>query len=158
MLCVTSFFKNEHPRITVSQNAYGNRKPRHLWCLERTPVSLSLPEENCVASLFVRFFTSLLMSTQIKMTIQSLGSDAQSPPLIPFHEKRKCNESKNPVHMVVWVPVHVHTCDNFYVQWIWSGFWNERGQPWGLKFHSSSDFPTMLSHCHKLQSENLATN
>lgn len=39
VLCVTSFFKNEHPYITVSQNAYGNR---HSGCLERTPVSLSL--------------------------------------------------------------------------------------------------------------------
>lgn len=38
------------------------------------------------------------MSTQIKMTIQSEGKRSTiAPPLllIPFHEKRKCNESKN---------------------------------------------------------------
>lgn len=54
-------------------------------------MSLSLRGENCVASLFVRFFTSLVMSTQIKMTIQSGGVEAQLPPLRLFHFVRKEN-------------------------------------------------------------------
>lgn len=76
-------------------------------------MSLSLRGENCVASLFVRFFTSLVMSTQIKMTIQSGGVEAQLPPLRLFHfvRKEKCNECKNPVHkvacMCIYVSLHV---------------------------------------------------
>lgn len=50
---------------------------------------LCLREGNCVASLFVRFFTSLLMSTQIKMTIQSEGSEAQSPPTYSISREKK---------------------------------------------------------------------
>lgn len=101
-----SFLKNEHPCITVSQNANEKRThPPFVMLRERTPVSLSLPGHNCVASLFVEFFTLLLMSTRIKMTVQSGVSEAHSPPhthtqtLTPFHEKRKHNQknvSKNP--------------------------------------------------------------
>lgn len=114
MLRFTSSFKNEHPRITVSQKCLWKQKALALVMPgERTPVSLSPRGENCVASLFVRFFTSLLMSTQIKMTIQSEGSEAQSPPppfpLIPFHENRKCNESKKK-KVCIWLLEVVCVC------------------------------------------------
>lgn len=102
VLCITSFFNNEYPYITVSQNAYGNRKLLHLWCLKRTPVALSLWGGNCIASLFVRFFTSLLMSTQIKMTILSEGSEAQSPPTYSISWERKMQCEQNPMRMVAW--------------------------------------------------------
>lgn len=108
VLCVTSFFKNEHPHITVSQNAYGNRKPRHLWCLERTPVSLSPRGENCVASLFVRVFTSLLMSTQIKMTIQSEGSESTIAPTYSISWEKKMQWEQKPP--CVWLFERVCTC------------------------------------------------
>lgn len=43
--------------------------------------------ENCVVSLFVRIFTSLLVSAQIKMTIQSGAGQAQSTRIVSFHEE-----------------------------------------------------------------------
>lgn len=43
-------------------------------------MSLSLPRQNSAVGLFVRLFTSLLMSARIKMSAQSGGSEAQSPP------------------------------------------------------------------------------
>lgn len=146
MLRLTSSFKNEHPRITVFQKCLWKQKALALVMPgERTPVSLSARGENCVASLFVRFFTSLLTSTQIKMTIQSEGSEAQSPPpplpLIPFHENRKCNESKKKWSAYgCW-----RLCACAYMRAFLRAVnlkWflvQERGQPWGLNFHSSPD-------------------
>lgn len=142
VLHVTSGFKNEHPHITVSQKAYGNRKPRHLWCLQRTPVSLSPRGGNCVASLFVRFYTSLLMSTQIKMTVQTEGSRAQSSLThsISWEKKMQWEQKRCACCQSVcaWGKhANVSTCREsevgFFLEW-------KRGQPWGLNFHSSSDW------------------
>lgn len=144
VLCATSCFKNELPCVSVSQNAHRNREPTVWDALRRdteTPTSLSLPRQSSAAGLFVRLFTSLLMSTWIKMSAQSEGSEAQSPPphIIKSEQKKKTNPVYNSC-----VCVRAFVC-------IWSGFWNERGQFWGLNFHSSSVFHTTLSHCRKLQ-------
>lgn len=116
---------------------------------------------NCDASLFVRFFTSLLMSTQIKMTIQCEGSEAQSPPpLHLFHFTRKENamRAKNHVRTVAWVCVcmctraGISTCSESEV------VFGMRGDNLEVETSTLTDFPTMLSHHHKLQSGNLASN
>lgn len=114
MLRLTSSFKNEHPHITVSQKCLWKQKALALVMPgERTPVSLSPRGENCVASLFVRFFTSLLTSTQIKMTIQSEGSEAQSrPPLHLFHFMRIENAMSAKKKVCIWLLEVVCVCVN----------------------------------------------
>ncbi len=65
-------------------------------------MSLSLRGQNCVASLFVRVFTSLLMSAQIKMTIQSEGRESTfAPHLFHFMRKENAVRAKTPVRKVV---------------------------------------------------------
>lgn len=76
-------------------------------------MSLSLREENCVASLFVRFFTSLLMSTQIKMTIQSEGSEARSPPTYSISREKKMQCEQKPC---AYSCLSACACTLFYMQ------------------------------------------
>lgn len=135
-VCVTSLFKNEHPRITVSQNAYGNRKPLRLCSLEQTPVPLFLRGENCAASLFVRFFTSMVMSTQIKMTVLYEGSEAQSCPHHLFHFMRKENARRaERLREYGSLSVRAHAYISIAGSLKWFLEWERK--VWGLNFHSS---------------------
>lgn len=164
MPCERHSWKGERPYLTVvSQNANGNRKaPLFVVLFEGTQVSLSPWGENCAASLFVRFFTSLVMSTQIKLIAQFEASEAQSSPscLFYFTGNRKCDGSNSAcmvVVMVVWVCVSVCaskcacvcacmcvycTCTCMCLHaFLWAAvFQNERAQLWGLNFHFNSDF------------------
>lgn len=67
-------------------------------------MSLSLPRQNSAAGLFVRLFTSLLMSTRIKMSAQSGGSEAQSPPPHIIKSEQKKNKT---LYIIASVCVHV---------------------------------------------------
>lgn len=84
-----------------------------LW--EETPMSLSLPRQNSAAGLFVRLFTSLLMSTRIKMRAQSRGSEAQSPP--PHIIKSEQKKKNNPVHCSVCARPCVSACICVHLKW-----------------------------------------
>lgn len=89
--------------------------------------------------LFVRFCTSLLMSSQIKMTIQSEGSEAQFPHPYLFH----FTSMENTVwaeNLCVGLSEHVHayTCKHGShrpVNLKWFGEFT-----WGLNVHNSSDW------------------
>lgn len=134
VLCVTSFFKYDHPHVTVSKNAHGNRKPQHLWCQQRTPEPLSLRGKLCCQLVCRAFhFTAHVYSD--KMTIQSQRREAQLPQWL-FHLTRKENAAWAANLDKIFV-MSVSTCAfmHFFVQWVWSGFQNEREQPWGLHLH-----------------------
>lgn len=116
------------PRMPLKQKA-----PAFMMHSEDTSVFV------CAACLFVRFFTSLLMSAQINMAIQKEGREAQSAPTysVSWEKKMQCEQKLCAYGYLSVVCVRAHTCMHFYVQWIWSGFWN---QPWGLIFHTASDW------------------
>ena len=132
------------PTLPCPRMPIETESPRRVRRSQRTPVSLSLGgEKNCAASLFVRFFTSLLMSTHIKMTVHSEGSGAQltpnPPPLFHFTRNENAMWAETPAHMVIWVRLHAHTCMRFLNAVTLERFWEWEGTSLRSKnFHSGS--------------------
>ena len=111
VLCITTLFKYDHPRTDVSQNAYGNRAPAFVMPTEDTGVFVSVLGENCAARLFVGFFTSLLMSAQIKwpFTPSALEHGGPESYSLSRETKRQCDLQLCSKRLL-WVCLHAHVC------------------------------------------------
>lgn len=126
--------KKRTPSLPRMPAETEQNEPQRQWCtLQRTPEPLFVWDgklQPLVCRVF--FFTSPLMSTLIKITIQSQGSEARLvPPLIEFWKQRegKCEENTTLFECV--------RAREFCVCCVLS-VGNERGgQPWGLNLHAA---------------------